>query len=152
MDDQLAAGVLWREVARRSASSNRGSELGAALSEVATAIAEDVETFRGLMDRLGFRQSRFKPVLALLAERIGRLKPNARLVSYSPLSRFEELEFLVMGIEGKRVLWQTLGQAANLSERLGDVDFEALQERAEAQRARLEPFRLKAGADALRAA
>ena len=44
LKDQLALGLLWRELARRSAHSNRGAEAGEALVRVATAIAEDVAT------------------------------------------------------------------------------------------------------------
>jgi hypothetical protein len=150
MNDQLALGVLWREMARRAARENAGSEVGGALSMVAQAIAEDVRTFQEIMDRLGLSRSRIKPRLALVAERIGRLKLNGSLRSYSPLSRFSELEFLVIGIEGKKQLWSTLGDLAGLSERLPDVDFSALADRAEEQREALEPHRQRVGSDVLR--
>jgi len=150
MNDQLALGVLWREIARRSARANHGTDTGAALEEVAAAIVEDVETFEGLMGRLGIPRNVAKPVLAMAGERIGRLKLNGQLKGYSPLSRFEELDFLVMGIDGKLVLWTNLRDHAGLGERLPDVDFDALVERARAQRARLEPFHAQAGREALR--
>jgi hypothetical protein len=148
MRDQLAAGVLWRELARRAQRSNEGTELGDALARVATAIAEDVSTFERLMDRLGIRRDRVKPALALAAERLGRLKLNGQLRGYSPLSRFVELEGLVMGIEGKKVLWETLGDLAGLHARAPELDFDRLIERADAQRAALEPFRHAVGRDA----
>ncbi|HEV2784962.1 MAG TPA: hypothetical protein VGV67_01130 [Solirubrobacteraceae bacterium] len=148
LNDQLAAGVLWRQIARRSQRSNRDTPAGEALARVADAIAEDVATFERIMDRLGVRRSPVKPALAIVAERVGRLKPNGRLASYSPLSRFEELEFVVMGIEGKKVLWQTLRDCAGLAERLPDVDFDGLIERAQRQRDELEPHRRAAGAQA----
>lgn len=151
LNDQLAAGVLWRELARRARASNAGSELGAALDEVASAIAEDVETFRQMMLMLGIPRRRLKPALAVGAERIGRLKLNGRLTSYSPLSRFEELEALVMGIEGKKVLWQTVGDVAGVRQRLPAIDFDELLARADAQRRRLEPFRVEAGRQAFAA-
>jgi len=148
MNDQLAAGVAWREVAKRSASSNAGTELGAAVQSVASQIAEDVATFEQIMDRLGIGRSRVKPSLAMVAERVGRLKLNGRLLSYSPLSRFAELDFLAAGIEGKRILWGNLRDFADLATRLPDVDFDHLIERAERQRAELEPHRAQAGRDA----
>jgi hypothetical protein len=150
MNDQLAAGVLWREVARRSQRRNRGTPTGGALESVARAIAEDVATFERIMDRLGVRRSRVKPALAVAAERAGRLKRNGRLTSYSPLSRFVELDFLAMGIEGKKLLWQNLRECADFATRLPDVDFEALVERAQRQRDEIEPFRRAAGETALR--
>jgi hypothetical protein len=145
LNDQLAAGVLWRELARRSRASNEGTELGAALEEVASAIAEDVETFRRMMGMLGIPRGRLKPALAVVAERVGRLKLNGSLTGYSPLSRFVELEALVMGIEGKKVLWQTVGDIAGVRARLPQLDFDELIARADAQRRRLEPFRVEAG-------
>ena len=150
MNDQLALGVVWREVARRSQRNNRGTELGVALARVAAGIAEDVDTFERMMRRLDIPRSPVKPRLAVAAERVGRLKLNGRVRTYSPLSRFEELDFLAMGIDGKKLLWANLRDLAGLAERLRDVDFDHLIERAELQRAELEPFRAQAGADALR--
>jgi hypothetical protein len=148
LNDQLAMGVAWRELARRSARNNRGTAAGEALTRVATAIAEDVETFQAIMRRLAVRANPVKTGLALLAERAGRLKLNGRFGSYSPLSRFEELEILIMGIEGKKQLWTTLRDLADLGTRLPDVDFGGLIDRAERQRAELEPFRAIAGTEA----
>jgi hypothetical protein len=149
--DQLALGVLWRELARRAQRQNRGTPLGEALDHVAAGIAEDVETFESIMRELGITTNPVKPSLALVAERCGRLKLNGRVGSYSPLSRFEELEFLAMGIDGKKQMWTTLRDLASLGSRLPDVDFDDLIRRAEEQRAELEPFRVAAGRDAFHA-
>jgi hypothetical protein len=148
LNDQLALGVAWRELAKRAARSNRGTPLGETLSDVASGIAEDVETFEGIMRRVGVRTNPVKTGLAWAAERVGRLKPNGRLRSYSPLSRFVEIEILAMGIEGKKQLWTTLRDLAGLADRLPDVDFDELMDRAERQRAVLEPFRVSAGTEA----
>lgn len=151
MNDQLALGVLWREVARRSQRNNSGTQLGEVLERVSAGIAEDVETFQQIMRRLGVRRNPVKIGLAVGAERLGRLKLNGRLGTYSPLSRFVELDFLAMGIEGKKLLWATLRDLAGLASRLPDIDFDHLIERAEHQRADLEPFRVRAGTEALAA-
>ena len=149
MNDQLAAGVVWREVARRSQRSNQGTELGEALARVADAIAEDVATFEQMMERLGIARNPVKGGLAVVAERVGRLKLNGSVRSYSPLSRFIELDFLAMGIDGKKLLWASLRDLAGLSSRLPDVDFDRLIERAQWQRNEIEPFRAEAGREAL---
>lgn len=146
--DQLALGVLWRELARRAHRRNRGTPLGDALERVTVGIAEDVETFESIMHELGARTNPVKTGLAVVAERFGRLKLNGRVGSYSPLSRFEELEFLAMGIDAKKQLWATLRDLASVGSRLPDVDFDGLINRAEVQRAELEPFRVSAGSDA----
>ena len=150
MTDQLALGVLWREIARRACNSSNGTAEGAALERVANAISEDVALFEQMMRRLGFRTRTPKALLAVVAERVGRLKPNGRIVSRSPLSRFEELDFLVMGIDGKVVLWQNLRDGAGLGARLPDINFDRLIERARSQRAELEPFHAQAAQAALR--
>jgi hypothetical protein len=54
-----------------------------------------------------------------------------------------------MGIQGKVTLWENLRDLAGLGERLPDVDFDRLVERARAQRALLEPFHATAGHEAL---
>lgn len=148
LKDQLALGVAWRELARRAARNNKGTQLGVTLERVATGITEDVATFRDLMRKLGIRADPVKNVAVTVAERVARLKPNGRLRGYSPLSRFEELEFLTMGIDGKKQLWTTLRDLAGLGGRLPDIDFDLLIARATEQREDLEPFRVKAGAEA----
>jgi hypothetical protein len=149
MNDQLASGLVFRELAHRAARENAGSAAGNALAHVAAQIAEDLETFERLMGRLGLKRSRVKPQLAVATERLARLKLNGRLFGYSALSRFVELDVLVIGIEGKKILWENLADLAGLRARLPDMDFDALAERAAAQRTELEPFRREAGRDAL---
>jgi hypothetical protein len=149
LNDQLALGVGWRELARRAQRNNRDNEAGAALAEVATGIAEDVDTFTEIMRRLGVRRNSVKTALACAAERLGRLKPNGKIATYSPLSRFVELEILAMGIEGKKVLWATLRDLAGLRDRFPDIDFDELIRRAEQQRRTLEPHRARTGSEAL---
>lgn len=146
--DQLALGVVWRELAKRAARRNQDTPSGTALAKVATEIAEDVETFRMIMRRLEVRPNPVKTGLAIVAERAGRLKLNGRLTEYSPLSRFLELEVLTMGIDGKKQLWTTLRDLAGLGTRFPDVDFDELIDRAARQRTVLEPFRMSAGTEA----
>jgi hypothetical protein len=145
MNDHLALGVGWRELARRAERSNRGTELGRALAQVATAIDEDIEAFRSMMRRLGLAPSAVKPAAAAVGERLARFKLNGQLSGYSPLSRFIELDVLAIGIEGKKILWANLRDLAGLGERLPDVDFDRLIERADEQHRILEPFRRSAG-------
>ena len=128
---------------------NAGTDLGAALERVAAEIAEDLATLDGMMARLAIQRSRVKATLAVAAERVGRLKPNGRVRGYSPLSRFTELDVLALGLENKKALWANLRDLAELRQRLPDVDFDALIERAQRQRDELEPFRVAAGRDAL---
>ena len=63
-------------------------------------------------------------------------------------ARLEEIETLCLGIEGKRLLWRALASADG---GLAGFDFEDLERRAEAQRDRLERFRLQVASTAFRA-
>ena len=76
LNDQLAMGLVWRELARRAQRSNADGDLGRALADVAMAISEDVTTFKKIMRRLGIVQNPVKALLAVGAERLGRLKLN----------------------------------------------------------------------------
>jgi hypothetical protein len=148
LNDHLAGATLGVELARRLRGSNEGDpEFGPALAEVCAEIEADRETLKAVMDRLGVGQSRLKPLVATLGERLGRLKLNGRLWGYSPLSRLDELELLQIGVAGKRRLWRALEHthAGDLS----GFDLGALAERATEQLRRLEALHLKAAALAL---
>jgi hypothetical protein len=149
LNDHLGGATLGVELARRARRENAGTPLGDFLAELGGEIAEDRRTLLDLMDRLGVERATTKVLGAWLAEKVGRLKLNGQLTGYSPLSRFLELEGLSTGIEGKRLLWVALGAVAELDERLRELDFGALEERARSQRERLEPHRLAAAARAL---
>ena len=99
------------------------------------------------MDRLDVGQSRLKPAVAVVGERLGRLKPNGRWRSYSPLSRLVELEVLQLGVAGKRRLWRALEHTHG--EDLASFDLGSLAERATAQLRRLETLHLRAASLAL---
>jgi hypothetical protein len=148
LNDHLAGATLGVELARRLRTANQGdSEFGPELAEVCAEIEVDRETLVAVMEKLGVGQSRLKPLAAVLGERLGRLKLNGRLRGYSPLSRLDELEFLQLGVVGKRRLWQALEHTH--SGELGDFELDALAERATGQLKRLEALHRKAAALAL---
>src|SRR5205807_6250850 len=92
---------------------------------------------------------RTKIALAWSAEKLGRLKLNGALLSYSPLSRLEELDGLALGVQGKLLLWQALAQTHEADERLAEVDLPGLRDRAKSQQRTIEWLRLKAAAAAI---
>lgn len=127
------------ELARRAARSNRESPRADALRRLAIELEEDRKALEDLMAQLGVRKDPAKLTLAWAAEKLGRLKLNGRLLSYSPLSHLEELELLLLGVEGKLLLWRTLIRAD-----LGGADVRHLIERARSQRRRLQRYRTQA--------
>jgi hypothetical protein len=146
MQDHFAGSTAGVELAKRAAKSNEGTELGDALAVVAKEVDEDRESLRRIMDSYGARADPLKNAGAWTLEKAGRLKPNGRLLSYSPLSRMIELEGLVLGITGKLGLWQALREV--LGDQYAGEDLAQLAERAEGQRNTLEPFRRAAARDA----
>jgi hypothetical protein len=151
LNDHLAGATVGVELTRRAAGENAGSALGTFLHDsLLPEIAEDRETLERLMRHLGCTRSRPKVAAGWLIEKLGRLKLNGELRRYSSLSRLLELEGLVAGIEAKRALWVTLAVVTG-QEGVGVpvFDFQALTERAESQRSRVEEHRVAAAAEAL---
>jgi hypothetical protein len=151
LNDHLAGATLGVELARRLRSSNQGdAEFGPPLAQLCAEIEADRDTLVRLMERLDVRRDPLKPALAKLAEKLGRLKPNGRLRSYSPLSRVLELEIISGGIGGKLQLWNALEQS--FGESLDGFDFHDLAARADSQGQRLEDLHLAAAQRTLPAA
>ena len=149
LNDHLAGATAAHELVKRAVSSNEGTEYGEFLTELEHEIAEDRATLVHLMERFDVAQDKLKLTGAFIGEKLGRLKPNAHLLSYSPLSRVVELEVLGLGIEGKLSLWRALLDMEHADERLDPEELQTLVDRAQAQRRQLEPHRLRAVEEAL---
>ena len=149
LNDHLAGSTAGRELARRAAASNRGSDYGRFLDRLAREIDEDRDTLQAIMRALGVPIDRLKVLGGWGAEKVGRLKLNGRLVGYSPLSRLVELEGLALGVRGKLALWRALDLLAPDQPGVQRFDLDYLIARAEEQLDELESNRLRAAADAL---
>ena len=147
LNDHLAAATAARDLARRSAGSNRGSDYGPFLDRLAGEIEEDRESLLEIMKALDAGIDRVKVFAGWGTEKLGRLKLNGRLLGYSPLSRVEELEALALGVQGKLALWRALETLAPRESRLARFDLDALIARAERQRDELDAQRLLAVAE-----
>jgi hypothetical protein len=141
LNDHLAGSVVGTRLAQRIAKQNEGNDYGAEAARLSHEIEQDKLTLEGLMDTLGVRKKRARLAIASVGETVGRLKPNGRLVGYSPLSRVIELEALTIGITGKLELWQSLKAT---EERIDGIDPDELIARAEDQRDRARDLRLRA--------
>ena len=135
---------------RRAARENQGSELGAFLTGLAREIEDDRETLLAVMAELGVKPDRLKVAAGWTGEKLGRLKPNAQLRGYSPLSPLVELEGLLIGIQGKLAMWQVLAEVA-VALGIDRARLEELAARAERQQADVERHRLDVGRRALTA-
>lgn len=149
LNDHLAGATVGLNLARRAAGSNKETDYGPALEELAGEIEQDRGALLNVMERLEVSEDHLKIALAWGAEKLGRLKLNGELLGYSPLSRLEELEALSLGVEGKLSLWRTLRSTHGEDARLAGIDLDELIARAQSQRRRLERRRLQAAGEAL---
>jgi hypothetical protein len=148
LNDHLAGSTAGVELARRAASENEGTELGTFLTGLASEIAADRDALKEIMATLEVRADRPKLAAAWTAEKVGRLKPNGRLRGYSPLSPLVELEILLLGITGKRLLWGALAELAG-EHGLDARRLEQLIAHADRQRAEVEERRVAVARRAL---
>jgi hypothetical protein len=151
LNDHYAASVAAHELVKRAAGSNEGTEYGTFLAELERGIAEDRAALERLMDRFEVKKDHLKMTGAFIGEKLGRLKPNAHLTGYSPLSRVVELEVLSLGVEGKLGLWRALRPLADVEPDLDTAELDVLIERATRQRQGLETHRVNAVEEALTA-
>jgi len=142
LNDHLAGSTTGRELAKRTLSNNRGTQFEPALEWLYGQIAEDRAALLDIMRALGAPEDHLKKLAAFTLERVGRLKPNNSLFSYSPLSRVVELEGLLIGVTGKLAGWRALQQLDD--PRLAGFDLERLAQRALEQRERIEEQRREA--------
>jgi hypothetical protein len=142
LNDHLAAALTAGELARRCARQNAGTPSGDRLAELAKDIDQDRTALRNIMRQLGAGADPIKLGVGWMAEKLGRLKLNGRLFDYSPLSRLEEIELLLLGVEGKLLLWQALAEIPG-AETL-EPSLDQLISRARSQRRLLRRLRLQA--------
>lgn len=141
LNDHLAGATAGVERARHMARSYGDTALSAGMEAIHTEIAEDRATLIDIMERLDIPVRHYKVYAGRVAERVGRLKSNGRLVRRSPLSPLLELEALRLGVEGKAAVWQTLRELADREDRLDPDLLDTLLDRARRQQATLEELR-----------
>jgi hypothetical protein len=149
LNDHLAGATTALELVRRTEGSNAGTPLGDFLAGLAVEIEEDRDALEAMMGRLGVGKDRLKVVSGWTAEKVGRLKLNGRVTSYSPLSRLVEVEALLLGVAGKRACWLALLELALDEPRLDEEELERLLSRAESQLAELHRHHAEAAGEAL---
>ena len=147
LNDHLAGSTTGRELAKRTLSSNRGTQFEPTLEWLVGQIVEDREALLDIMRAVDAPEDHLKKLGAFAIERLGRLKLNNSLFSYSPLSRLVEFEGLVLGVSGKLGAWRALQQLED--PRLAAFDLEELAKRSIEQRDRLEEQRREAARLAL---
>jgi len=146
--DHFAGSTAGLALVRRCRRGASGTTLRDVLSEIETAIEEDRRALEAMMAALGASPSRFKSALGSVAEVVGRLKSNGRLIRRSPSSTVVELEGLAAGIVTKRNLWRSLRAIAPTRAVLDVSELDRLVERATSQFERVTSAHERAARDA----
>jgi hypothetical protein len=141
LDDHLAGATTAIDLARETRRWAGASRVAEGLSVLIREIEDDRESLIAVMDHLELSSTRLKRILGRLAERLSRLK-FADPLRTREVNRLLQVESLLMGIQGKRAMWETLELAADAEPRLNDFDLPALVARADHQLARLNTIRL----------
>ncbi|MGW6317592.1 hypothetical protein [Streptomyces sp. NPDC055099] len=134
LNDHLSGATAGVELAKRMARVHQGSEHGPGFGGLATEIELDRQSLLRVMELLGVPVRRYKSYGGWAAEKAGRLKLNGRVWRRAALSTVIELEGLLLLVEGKVLLWQTLGTVAADETRLDPQRLEELHGRAVQQR------------------
>ncbi len=133
LNDHLAAAAGVVALARRAAEAHRGTAGARDLAELVAQLVEDRRTLIAIMAQLDVPRTRYKEPLAVLAERLGRIKPNGSVFHRSPLSSVVEVEALVLGVTANRSGWRTLQQLSATRPGLDPDQLDELIGRAEHQ-------------------
>ena len=128
-DAALAAGAARLGLTARS---HLHASARAVLDGLVEEVRADRESLGRVMGALGIPPSRTQRATTLVAERLGRLKPNGSWSQRTPLTDVVELEALSLAALGTLRLWQTLltwqqlEGLGPLTSRLHDLDLPAL--------------------------
>jgi hypothetical protein len=137
-----AAGAL--ELLEAMVERHAGRDLGRFAAQLLLRIREDSEVLDRLVETAG-APNVLKEAVAWLGEKVSRLK--LPLHDEDGLGTFEALEALLLGINGKRALWQAL--AALDDPRVAGPDYAELVRRADEQIEQVNGCRLRLAPSAL---
>lgn len=111
LDDHLALIAAEVELIARCRGRNRGTPLGDFLQRLESEVRSQKSLAEDLNLQIGGKwnlEGQLKQSAAWFLEKVGRLKLNDSLLSYSPLSRVVELEMLSIAAQERSFLWDNL--------------------------------------------
>jgi hypothetical protein len=137
LTDHLAGATAGLNLARLAAQEHQHDEHGEFFGQLAMEIREDYETLERLVEGLATDKSAMKTALAEVGSKLMAPKFTG---DDDALNAFITLETLSIGVEGKRCMWKALKCIDDPT--LDGLDIDALIERAESQRERIDEQRL----------
>lgn len=148
LKDHLAGSTGALELLEHVISTHAGTPLEPWFRKLHEEIVEDRTALTGIIRRFGFPESPIRNTGAWWGEKVARLKLLLEGAGGGAMGRFEALEALSLGIEGKRSLWDTFAAVASGLPPLQGVDLDLLKRRAREQRERVEGLRLETAREA----
>ncbi|GAA1625357.1 NAD-dependent epimerase/dehydratase family protein [Georgenia ruanii] len=150
LSDHLTGATGGADRIQHMAHAYADTAMGPDLAALADEITAAREALRAIIEALDLRQRPYRQAAAWVAERVGRLKLNGRVLTRSPLTPLLELELMRGAVNGQAGLWETL---AELAPDLGlpPERFEELVERSKGFSPRLERLHELARGEAFRA-
>jgi hypothetical protein len=140
LQDHLAGALHAIELLKAMQDHFAREPLGKFAGEILAEVEADREVLARLTERMGGTAGGMKEWGAWLVEKVSRIK--LKHGSAGGLGTFEALEFLVIGVHGKRALWRAMAEVSSFDARLQGIDFDKLAARAENQHQKIEERRL----------
>ena len=150
LQNHEAAAQAGSDFFRRTAANQRSRQYGDQLRALASEVKEDHRRLRAIMTNVGVRPNVPFGLALRLGERIGRVKPNGRLVRRAPLSDLIEIEGLLDAVAAKRVGWQALARLESTSG-IDPGEIDELITRADDQLSQLTALHARASTNVLSA-
>lgn len=147
LQNHEAAARAGIDLCRRAAHNQRAQPHGPVLNNLSDAIREDRERLLLIMRSVHVAANPVLGVVLQVGERVGRLKPNGRVLRRAPLSDLIEVEALIDAVTAKRAGWYALA-AANLRVPVASQVAELIA-RADDQLSRLRPIQATVAARVL---
>jgi len=151
LEDHLALMAGETELAARCRSSNSNTPLGEFLQQLEQDVNDQKTLLKEVKQRVGGQESiegMLKQGAAWFAEKLGRLKLNDTLVTYSKLSRVVELETLETAAHERIAMWENLDAAASVDERISDLKFSYFRDQTQQHLEKLQFQRKSAAVEA----
>ena len=150
LNDHLAGAEAAIQLVERCRAREPDNPLGHLLQALIVDIREDLKDLEAVVRALGIQPNRVKRASAQGLELLASLRMSLPVLGTgsSEASRLEEIEVLILGLEGKRMMWAAL---AGLNDpRLERFDLATLERRASEQRDRLHPWHVQLASAAFR--
>ncbi|MDB6152228.1 MAG: hypothetical protein JWL90_681 [Chthoniobacteraceae bacterium] len=113
-------------------------------------IDADQKALKSIMSSLNIAESSTRKAAAWLMETFAWLKLRPGGAPASNIQLLQSIEGLLLGVTGKRALWQALLSCPSVVAQLPGVDLHRLEERARDQSERIQAERIKVAAEALK--